>query len=210
MRLSAPPKFKILVANLAHGSDPSLNSGGNPVKLRTGFVLQQMVTPDGNVRTNGPTQQPPPVSALDHTAAIQVVAPDYWDPTVTAPGPFFYQEEVRCYDQYPLAAVDFGVGNGSGAGPTAAVATTLADWLNQSVAGVDALAVGDTVYLSALRVDANLPVQGTSDMAVLLGGAVVFTVKDNLGNTLNPPGSLRATCFVPKAVKSQAPPTILY
>lgn len=85
MRVAAPPKFKVLVANLSGSSDPARNTGGNPVKLRTGFVLQMLHTPDGNVRTGGPTQQPPPVSAVDNMARIQVLAPDYWDPTVAPP-----------------------------------------------------------------------------------------------------------------------------
>ena len=63
MRFAAPPQFKILVANLAGSSDPSRGPAGNPVKLRTGFVLQQMVLPDGTARTNGPTQAIPPVDA---------------------------------------------------------------------------------------------------------------------------------------------------
>lgn len=207
-RLSTPPKFKILVANLAGGSDPSLGTTGNPVKLRTGFVLQQVITPDGNVRTGGPVQQPPPVSALNHTASIQVLAPTYWDPTVAPPGPFYFQEEIRGYDQYAVAGVDFGTGNGSGAGPVAAIATSLAAWFNAVVDGVDAVAVADTVYLSALKSDADFPVQATNDMSTLLGG-VTFAVKDNLGNVLNPVGSFRASVFIPKAVKTQAPPTIL-
>lgn len=38
--LTAQPKFKMLVANLTRGSDPSRNSGGNPVKARMGFEQQ--------------------------------------------------------------------------------------------------------------------------------------------------------------------------
>ena len=38
--LTAQPKFKMLVANLTRGSDPSRNTGGNPVKARTGFEHQ--------------------------------------------------------------------------------------------------------------------------------------------------------------------------
>jgi len=204
-----PPKFKILVANLAHGSDPSLNSGGNPVKLRTGFVLQQVITVDGNVRTGGPVQQPPPVSAVNYTAAIQVLSPTYWDPTVAPPGPFYYQEEVRVFDQYPLAGVDFGLGLGSGTGPVAAVATSLAAWINASVDGVLATSVGDIVYLTSLRSDAFLPVQATNDMSVLLAGGKVFSVKDSAGNVLNPATRERANLFVPKVVKTQSPPVIL-
>lgn len=37
---TAQRPFMMLVANLAHGSDPSRNTGGNPVKVRVGFTQQ--------------------------------------------------------------------------------------------------------------------------------------------------------------------------
>lgn len=208
MRFAAPPKFKILVANLAGSSDPSRGPSGNPEKLRTGFVLQQMVLPDGTARTNGPTQVVPPVDATHHTAAITVLAPDYWDATVAPPGPFYYQEECRMFDQYPMAGVDFGVGNGSGAGTVANVATKLALWVNESVEGVTALAVGDTAYLTSSRADARFPVQATNDMSTLLGGLTFRVVGPN-GETLSGTGHQRASFYVVKPVKTQEPPTIL-
>lgn len=212
MRHTAPPKFKILVANLAGSSDPSRNSGGNPVKLRTGFVLQQMVLADGTKRLEGPTQSPPPVSAAatDHTVSIQVANPTYWDPTVTPPGPFYYQEEVRVYDQYPLAGSDFGVGQGSNTGPVATVASSLADWITKVMTGVSAVAVADTVYLAPTDVEPLFPVQATSDQYLLQGfPGPVFNVRDNLGNLLNSPTNLRATFYLPKLVKSQSAPSLL-
>lgn len=208
MRVAAPPKFKVLVANLSGSSDPARNTGGNPVKIRTGFVLQTLHTPGGNVRTNGPTQQPPEVSAIDNMAQITVDSSGYWDPTVTPPGPFYYQEECRAFEQYSVAATDFGVGDGSGAGLPDAVALDLANWINVSVSGVTATSVGDTVYLATNRVDPLFPVQATNDMSVLLGG-LIFTVKDGSGNTLNGAGQYRRSFFLPKTVKSQSAPTIL-
>lgn len=208
MRVAAPPKFKVLVANLAGSSDPARNTGGNPVKLRTGLVLQTLHTPSGVVRTNGPTQQPPPVSAIDNMARIVVTSARYWDPTVTAPGPFYYQEELRAFDQYPQAATDFGVGEGSNTGPVNTVASEIASWFNSSVAGVSAVAVANTVYMSTNRVDALFPVQATNDMSTLLGG-LIFTLQDSTGTTLNVAGSRRRSFYLPKTVKSQAAPTIL-
>ena len=208
MRVAAPPKFKVLVANLSGSSDPARNTGGNPVKLRTGFVLQMLHTPDGNVRTGGPTQQPPPVSAVDNMARIQVLAPDYWDSTVAPPGPFYYQEECRTFDQYPMAATDFGVGNGSGAGPVNTIASDLSNWINASVSGVTAVSVTDTVYLSTNRVDALFPLQATNDMSALLGG-VTFDLQDGAGNSLNTAFQRRRSFYIPKTVKSQSAPTIL-
>lgn len=212
MRRLAPPKFKILVANLSGSSDPSRNTGGNPVKLRTGFILQQMVLENGVNRINGPTQSPPTVSAAatDHTVSIQVATAGYWDPSATPPGPFFYLEEIRVYDQYPLAASDFGIGFGSNTGPVGAVAISLANWLDLVLTNTDVLVVGDTVYLSPFDVMERIPVQATSDMYLRAGyPGPVFVVKDNLGNTLNPSPNLRMTSFVPKLVKSQSAPVIL-
>lgn len=208
MRVAAPPKFKVLVANLASGSDPSLNTGGNPVKCRTGFTLQMLHTPSGVVRTNGPTQQPLPVSAINNMARIVVTSARYWDPTVTAPGPFYYQEELRAFDQYPQAATDFGIGEGSNTGPVNTVASEIASWFNAAVAGVSATSVAATVYLTTNRVDALFPVQTTNDMSVLLGG-LIFTLQDGAGNTLNVAGARRRSFFLPKTVKSQSAPVIL-
>lgn len=212
MRHTAPPKFKILVANLAGSSDPSRNSGGNPVKLRTGFVLQQMVLEDGTKRIEGPTQSPPTISAAatDHTVSIQVANPTYWDPTATPPGPFYYQEEVRVYDQYPLAGTDFGIGFGSNTGPAVAVAISLANWLDIVLTNAQVLVGADTVYLSPMDVEPLFPVQATSDQYILQGlPGPVFNIRDNLGNLLNSPTNLRATFYLPKLVKSQSAPAIL-
>lgn len=208
MRFAAPPKFKILVANLAGSSDPSRGPSGNPEKLRTGFVLQQMVLQDGTARTNGPTQVIPAVDATHYTAAIKVLSARYWDSTVAPPGPFYYQEECRVFDQYPMAGVDFGVGNGSLAGPVNTIATTLALWVNDSVEGVTAVAVGDTAYMTSSRADARLPVQATNDMSTLLGGLIFRVVGPN-GEVLSGTGHQRASFYVAKPVKTQEPPTIL-
>ena len=208
MRVAAPPKFKVLVANLSGSSDPARNTGGNPVKLRTGFVLQMLHTPGSVVRMNGPTQQPPPVSAINNMARIVVTSARYWDSTVTPPGPFYYQEELRAFDQYPQAATDFGVGEGSNTGPVNTVASEIASWFNASVAGVSAVAVANTVYMSTNRVDALFPVQATNDMSTLLGG-LIFTLQDGAGTTLNVAGRRRSSFFLPKTVKSQAAPVIL-
>lgn len=208
MNVSTPPKFKILVANLEGGSDPSRGPAGNPVKIRTGFVLQQIALPDGTNRVGGPVQAPPPVDAANYTASIQVLSSDYWDPTVAPPGPFYFQEEVRAFDQYAVAASDFGVGNGSGAGPVNTVASTLSNAINLTVEGVSATAVADTVYMTSSRTDATFPVQATNDMSTLLG-SLVFAVSGPGGVVLSGAGHQRASFYIFKPVKTQLPPTIL-
>ena len=208
MHTVAPPKFKILVANLAGSSDPSKGPAGNPVKLRTGFELQQVVTRNGTTRVNGPTATIPAVDATNYTAAIKVLSARYWDPTVTAPGPFYYQEECRVFDQYPMAAVDFGVGNGSLAGPVNTIAANLATWVNLSVEGVEATSVGDTTYMTSHRADARFPVQATNDMSTILGG-LIFRVVGPGGVVLSGTGHQRATFYVVKPAKTQGPPSLL-
>ena len=51
--ISAPKKFKILVANLVGASDPSKGSTGNPVKARTGFVQQVTSNNVTKIKTQG-------------------------------------------------------------------------------------------------------------------------------------------------------------
>jgi len=210
MHLCAPPKFKILVANLKAGSDPSLNTGGNPVKARTGFVLQAMILPNGTTRLNGPTQKPPPVSAVNYTASITVLNPTYWDPAVAAPGPFYYKEEIRVGDQYALASADFGQGHGSGTGPVAAIAAELAAWINTNTDRVFATSVAGVVYITDAREEALFPIQATVDMMNSVGGgSAPWTIQDNAGTTITVVGQLRRSFYLPKPVKSQLPPTIL-
>ncbi len=206
MPISTPPKFKILVANLAASGDPSV-IGGNPVKLRTGFELQQVVLPNGTARIGGPIQAQPVVDATHYTVAIQVLSALYWDPAVTPPGPFYFKEEVQCFTQYPVASESFGVGIGSGGGPVGTVATELATYLN-TLDRVSAVAIADTVYINSSRPDETIPVKASNDMAVLLGGTM-FRVLGPGGVVLTGTANQRQTFFIFKAVKTQAPPTIL-
>lgn len=202
-----PPKFKILVANLAASGDPSRGVEGNPVKTRTGFVLQTVVCANGTTRIGGPVQTPPVPSSSNYTVAIQVLAPDYWDPTVAAPPPFLTTEEVQIGAQYFTASEDFGVGLGSGTGPTSAIATSLALAVN-TVEGVRAVATGDTVYITSRRSDGLLPVKASNDMGVVLG-AYTFSVIGPGGVVLTTAPQDRVTYYVVKPFKTQAPPTIL-
>jgi len=43
--------FRILVANLRQGSDPSIGPAGNPVKLRTSFLTQNFIEANGFIDT---------------------------------------------------------------------------------------------------------------------------------------------------------------
>lgn len=206
MRYATPPQFKILVANLAGSGDPSLGPAGNAVKVRTGFVLQQVLLPDGTGRVGGPVQQPAAPAAGAYDAAIKVVAPDYWDPTVAAPPPFLAQEEVVVGADVSVAGESFGVGNGSGTGPVAAVATSLSAALNR-VPGFAAAHLADTVYVTSYMLGESFPVTASNDLAVI-AGTTLFRVYGP-GGVLLTGATARPVFAMYKHTKSQSAPIIL-
>lgn len=203
MPVCAPPKFKVLVASMSNPGDPS--RGVNPTVTRMGFELQQVVnTTNGTQRVAGPTNTIPVPSSGSYTVAIQVLRPDYWDPSVTPPGPFYTKEEVQIADQYFLASEEFGAGLGSGAGTVDDVASSLAAAIN-TMDSIRAVAVTDTVYITSSRTDPILPVKASNDTAVLLGG-YDFRVIAPGAITLTTAPIQRRTYFVVKPVKTQSPP----
>lgn len=207
MQPCAPKKFKILVAAIKTPSDPSRGPSGNPTVSRTGFVLQQMVLENGISRIAGPVTPPQPPSPVAYTASIKVVNPTYWDPAVAPPGPFYFKEEVALFDRYVVASEEFGAGLGGGVGPVAAIASQLADSLDV-YPGIEAAAVGDTVYITSLRPDDALPIKATNDETTVLGGPF-FEVYGPGGILLSVAPTYRQTFFVTKPEKTQAPPVSL-
>lgn len=77
MHPSVSKKFKILVAGLTQGSDPSRGPSGNPKVSHGGFELQIALGSDGVARLGGPRVTPPPPGAGNYTAAIQVATTDF-------------------------------------------------------------------------------------------------------------------------------------
>lgn len=209
MQPCAPRKFKILVAALKTPSDPSRGPSGNPTVSRTGFTLQQILTENGTSRIGGPVVAPPPPSPAAYTAKITVTNPDYWDPAVAGLPPFYDKEEISLFGQYLTASDEFGGGLGSGTGPTAAIATQLADSLNVSnYPGVAAVAIGSDVYITSLRPDATLPIKATNDYSAILGG-ISFDVYGPGGILLSVGPYYRQTYFITKSAKTQSPPVSL-
>jgi hypothetical protein len=205
MEFTAPPKFKILVAGIVQPSDPS--RGLNAVKARTGFELQIVNCPDGTNRIGGPTAVVPPPSLADHTAAIQVAAPNYWDPNAVPPPPFYWKEEVQTGEVYLVASDNFGAGLGSGVGPVANIANDLATALNL-VQGVEAASDGvDTVYVTSKLASPLFPVKASNDFSVVFGG-VTFMVSSG-GTVLNGGTECHQTYYLRKSMKTQTPPVIL-
>jgi len=203
MPVCAPPKFKILVANMSNPGDPS--RGVNPTITRYGVELQQLAnTTNGHLRVAGPTNTIPVPSAGSYTVAIQVLRPDYWDPSVAPPGPFYPKEEVQVGEQYFLASEEFGAGLGSGAGTVNDVASSLAAAID-TMDGVRAVAVTDTVYITSSLMSPILPIKASNDTAVLLGG-YDFSVIAPGAITLTTAPIQRRTYFVVKPVKTQSPP----
>lgn len=207
MQPSFPRQFNILVPALVTPSDPSRGPAGNPRVARGGFTLSLVNTRSGTARVGGPVQTPPAPSALAYTAAIEVDSADYWDPTVAPPAPLLLQEEVAVFDNFIVASEEFGQGQGSGAGPLATVATTLANALNK-LPMVKAAAVGAIVYITSLSEDATLPLKATDDMSVILSGTP-FLVSGPGGVLLSVSPQYRQTFFIVKPFKTQAPPTSL-
>jgi hypothetical protein len=207
MQPSFPPKFKVLVAALTGASDPSRGTAGNPVVARTGFTLQQATLENGTSRINGPSVAIPAPTALAHTAAIKVTAPDYWDPIAIPPPPFYPTEEVLAFNQYLTAGEEFGSGLGGGVGPVATIATALAASLD-NILGIEAVAIADTVYITSLRSEETLPIKATDDMSIVLG-AVSFEVYGPGAVLLSVSPNYRQTFFVTKTSKSQSAPISL-
>jgi hypothetical protein len=166
-----------------------------------------MVLENGMTRIGGPTVVIPPPSALAHTVAIEVGIGEYWDPAVTPPGPFLYKEEVALFDRYITASEEFGAGLGSGTGPAATIATQLAASLNV-YPGIEAAAVGNSVYITSLRPDATLPIKATCDESIFFG-APPFVVYAFNGVLMSVGPEYRQTFFITKSVKTQSPPVSL-
>jgi hypothetical protein len=132
---------------------------------------------------------------------------EYWDPSVTAPPPFYSQEEVQVFDRFFIAGEEFGAGLGSGTGPETAIASSLASALSR-VEGLKAAAVGDTVYVASTRPDQYLPIKASNDMGVALVG-YNFQVQGSGGEVLTVAPRDRRTYYLIKKVRTQAPPGIL-
>ncbi len=203
MPFCTPPKFRILVANMSSPGEPSM--GINPTVTRMGFELQQIVdTSKGMARVAGPVNAIPAPSAGSYTVAITVLRPDFWDPAVAAPGPFYTKEEVQIGDSYFLASEEFGAGMGSGAGTEADIATSLAAAIDR-MDDIRAASVGPTVYVTSSRPDGLLAVKASNDTAVLLGG-YDFRVIAPGAITLTTAPIQRKTYYLVKPVKTQTPP----
>jgi len=207
MNPSYPKPFTILVAALTQSSDPSRGESGNPKVARGGFKLSMITTPQGNGRVGGPVQTPPAPSAASFTASIKIVNSDFWDPAVAPPAPLYLREEVALFDQYITASEEFGAGNGSGAGPTTAVATSLAKALNQ-YQDIKAVAVASDVYITSMSSNGTLPIKATDDMSTILGG-VPFQIYMTGPTLLSVSPNYRKTFFVVKTVKTQSAPVEL-
>lgn len=206
MPISAPPKFKLLVC---HGRD-SVDYGGNlppPARTRSQFTIQQVTLTTGNGRIGGPIQAIPAPSLAAHTVAIKVLADTFYDPTVVAPPPFIDQEEIQVFNLFLVAGEEFAQGLGSGVGTVDAIATSLALALNR-IHGVQAVATGDTVYITSSRLEETMAIKASNDTEAILSG-YMFQVLGPAGEVMTTAPNGRRTYQMVKAVKSQSAPEIL-
>ena len=137
--------FKILVANLQGGSDPSKGTTGNPVKIRTGFVqtLVPEVSRTGFVGKVTSPQAPGTTTymgKLHYTVDNVPVAAT--GTVLVASNDFSYTASLMVGPYTVTSGEDYTVGAGVNA-----TATALAAALN-NLPGIDAVAVAATVTIT--------------------------------------------------------------
>ncbi|MDB4278167.1 hypothetical protein N9917_01055 [Deltaproteobacteria bacterium] len=176
-RISAQPRYTLLVANLKGGSDPSRNTGGNPVKARTGFTYQHFPVhgivddPVGTSAKGRPivetrvglvdyTVSPVPVGAL----GTIVIANNTF-----APGTLLYLGEFALE-----AGADFSVGAGVPNIQSVAIATVVA------TPSTATLTIGGQTLVDAggARTSGSNDYDGTLGSVALIAANIVEAIND--------------------------------
>lgn len=112
---SAQKPFKMLVANLRQGSDPSLGSSGNPVKVRSSFTTQHFVEIPGRGfeqqtkggKTPGTSTR---VGKLTYSTGVTPVAPTFTITVSSAASAITELPTVIILGEYKIVSdVDFAV-----------------------------------------------------------------------------------------------------
>ena len=176
MRLmTAQAPHTILVANLEAGSDPSRNSAGNPVKVRTGFVRQNLpdVSRDGgDIWERSPSNQTPGTHTAQGLLTYTVAdTPVRASCTITVVDNTFTLPATIVIGGFRLTSgVDYTVGGGVNA-----TATNVAAAID-GLPTFSAVAVGATVTVA----DSYGPNGNNIPVQVLYTGSVQnFSVSSN-------------------------------
>ena len=137
--------FKILVANLQGGSDPSKGTAGNPVKIRTGFV-QTLVPEVSRVGFVGKIISPQNPGTTTYTGKLLYTVQDVpvaaSATVLVASNDFSYAASLMVGPYTVTSGEDYTVG--AGVNDTA---TALAAALN-NLPGIDASAIAATVTIT--------------------------------------------------------------
>lgn len=165
--VSAQAPFKILVANLAGGSDPSRGPSGNPVRIRSAFTQQFFPDIGGRgVETTPVSPKTPGVGTrIGHVEYSVGSVPVRATGTITVDSDTFLgPTTVQLGDYVLTSGEEFVVGGGVND-----TASNLADAIS-TLPGYSAVAVGDLVTVSGLN--------------GILGNEVLFTSGGSSPNNL--------------------------
>lgn len=192
--------YTTVTPNLAAGSDPSRGPAGNPVVLRRGQTLQNLIY--RSVQSQGALIPEPATATLaDCQVVITVDTVDYPDPNAPIVGvdDDFFEPDVIQIEEYRLrAGYEFGVAEGHGVGTVGAVATSLGAAIsNLNLQNVLAVVVlGDQVGL-LLRSPLLITVKAKSPSGAIAPFAENFTVSTAPRQFTNLTGSvIQAAPFV--------------
>lgn len=191
--------YTTVTPNLAAGSDPSRGPAGNPVVLRRGQTLQNLIY--RSVQSQGALIPEPATATLaDCQVVITVDTTTYPDPnTLAGVDDAFFEPDVIQIEEYQLrAGYEFGVGDGRGVGTVGAVATSLGAAIsNLNLQNVLAVVVlGDQVGL-LLRSPLLITVKAKSPSGAIALFAENFTVSTAPRQFTNLTGSvIQAAPFV--------------
>jgi len=114
--------FRILVANLRQGSDPSIGPAGNPVKLRTSFLTQNFIEANGQTDFVPQQYKTPGIGTKLGLATYTVPnTPVRATGDITVASNSFAGETWVVIGQYRLSTNDFQIGTAVQALATVAV-----------------------------------------------------------------------------------------
>ncbi len=185
--------YTTITPNLAFGSDPSRGPVGNPVILRRGQTLQNLLYKSTQSR-GAIIPEPVPVSLSDCQVVITVASVDYPDPNAPVAGvgdEFFEADIIQIGDYLLRAGYEFGVGEGHGVGSVNAVAASLGSVITklkvQSISSVVVLT--DQVGLF-LRTPFSVTVKTRSPSGALTAFANNFTLSIAPRQVANLKGSI--------------------
>lgn len=164
--------FRILVANLRQGSDPSIGPAGNPVKLRTSFLTQNFIEGDGATDYTPQQFKSPGISTKLGLATYTVPnTPVRASGTITVANNTFAGETVIVIGEYAFSTYDVPPGNAVQATASATVTANPATAV---------LTIGGTALTPAAgpRTPGNDDYDNTLGSPALIAANIVAAIND--------------------------------